>query len=54
MKASGEQKLVPQVEEDILELRWVKEIDLKEYLSNTYDNIIEIIEKYYDGNNHLN
>jgi 8-oxo-dGTP pyrophosphatase MutT (NUDIX family) len=54
MKVSGEQTLVPQLEEDILELRWVKEIELKEYLLNTYDNIIEIIEKYYDGNNHLN
>jgi len=54
MKVKGEQNLVPQLEEDILELRWVKETDLKEYLANTYDNIVEIIEKYYDGKNHLN
>src|SRR5688572_30340578 len=42
MKVKGNQELVPQIEEDILELRWVKETELKEYLSNTYDNIIEI------------
>lgn len=54
MKVQGEQQLVPQIEEDILELRWVKEIDLKEYLSNSYSNIIDIVEKYYDGNNQVN
>jgi 8-oxo-dGTP pyrophosphatase MutT (NUDIX family) len=54
MKVNGNQELVPQVEEDILELRWVKEIELKPYLSNTYDNIIEIIERYYDGHNQIN
>jgi 8-oxo-dGTP pyrophosphatase MutT (NUDIX family) len=54
MKVTGKQELVPQIEEDILELRWVGENDLRDYFSNTYDNIIEIIEKYYDGDNHIN
>lgn len=54
MKVSGKQDLVPQIEEDILELKWVKERELRGYLLNTYDNIIEIIEKYYDGNNQVN
>lgn len=48
MKVSGNQKLVPQTEEDILELRWVKHDELKKYFLNTYPNIIEIINKYYN------
>ena len=54
MKVYGDQQLVPQVEEDILELKWVKENELSPYLQNTYDNIIEIIEKYYDKHNQIN
>jgi 8-oxo-dGTP pyrophosphatase MutT (NUDIX family) len=48
MKVSGEPKLIPQIEEDILELRWVAENELEDYLSGTFDNIVEIIRKYYD------
>lgn len=51
MKVAGDQKLVPQVEEDILELRWVDKNDLDEYLQNTFDNIREIVRKYYSMNN---
>lgn len=47
MKVSGEQQLVPQVEEDILELRWVSKNETEDYLSNTYKNIVEIVGKYY-------
>jgi 8-oxo-dGTP pyrophosphatase MutT (NUDIX family) len=47
MKVWGNQKLVPQTDEDILELRWVKENELKQYLSNTFPNILEITEKYF-------
>src|SRR4051812_21020427 len=32
MKVNGDQKLVPQLTEDILELRWVAENELEEYL----------------------
>jgi 8-oxo-dGTP pyrophosphatase MutT (NUDIX family) len=48
MKVQGEQQLVPQIDEDILELRWVAENELNEYLSNTFPNITEIVEKYFD------
>lgn len=48
MKVSGEQKLVPQIEEDIMELRWVDKIEVKDYLSKTFKNIIEILDKYYN------
>ncbi len=54
MKVSGSQKLTPQTEEDILELRWVAENELEYYLSNTFPNIIEIIEKYFDNHNQVN
>ena len=54
MKASGSQELIPQVEEDILELKWVAENELESYLSNTYPNIITIIESYFDNHNQVN
>ncbi len=54
MKANGEQQLVPQLQEDILELRWIHENELQEYLSDTYPNIIEIVEKYFDSDNQIN
>ncbi len=48
MKVSGDQKLTPQLEEDILELRWVSKDELQDYLTYTFDNIVDIIGKYYD------
>lgn len=54
MKVSGEQNLVPQVEEDIEKLDWVAEHELGTYLENSYANIVEIVEKYYDGHNQVN
>lgn len=43
MHVNGEQKLQPQAEEDILELKWVAPIDMPQYLADTYENIKEII-----------
>lgn len=54
MKVKGPQQLVPQATEDISELVWVKEVDLAPYLSNTYSNIIAIVERYYDKGNQVN
>ncbi len=54
MKVSGSQKLVPQEEEDISELKWVAENELEPYLSNSFPNIIEIVEKYFDNHNQVN
>lgn len=54
MKVSGMQKLTPQTEEGISELRWVAENELEYYLSNTFSNIIEIVEKYFDNHNQVN
>ncbi len=54
MKVAGEQELLPQLAEGITELTWVAENDLQNYLSNSYSNIIEIIEKYFDRHNQVN
>lgn len=54
MRVTGEQTLVPQLEEGIHDLKWVKEPDLAPFLQNTYDNIIEIVEKYFDNHNQIN
>ncbi len=54
MKVSGVQNLSAQIEEQISEVKWVKESELSHYLSNTYDNIVAIIEKYFDRMNQVN
>ncbi|MDB5193328.1 MAG: bis(5-nucleosyl)-tetraphosphatase, asymmetrical [Segetibacter sp.] len=54
MKVTGQQNLVPQLEEDIHELKWVSEHEIQPYMSNTFNNITEIIEKYYDNHNAVN
>jgi 8-oxo-dGTP pyrophosphatase MutT (NUDIX family) len=45
MHAPGKQKLLPQHEEDIEIIEWVDGKNLKEKLTNTYANVVEIIEK---------
>jgi 8-oxo-dGTP pyrophosphatase MutT (NUDIX family) len=54
MKIEGEQNLVPQLEEDILELKWVSEHELSPYLADTFPNITQIVEKYFDDHNQVN
>ena len=43
MQCNTEQKLVPQTEEDITDIKWVKRSDLKNYTSNTYQTILEVL-----------
>ncbi|HJV18463.1 MAG TPA: NUDIX domain-containing protein [Sediminibacterium sp.] len=47
MKVQGPQELIPQTEEDIMMIKWVKRESLPEYLNNTYPNIIEVIRIFY-------
>lgn len=42
MSYTGDQSLVPQTEEDITDVKWVKKGDLTEYLEGTYPTIIEV------------
>ncbi len=43
MISNSKKNLVPQTEEDIQELRWVKSENLQEVLSNTYPSVREVL-----------
>ncbi len=43
-----EQDLKPQTEEDITETKWVKTKDIKEPMSNSYENIKAILRCFFD------
>jgi len=45
MKASGNEKLIPQTEEDITEILWVKKEDLETYYSNSFPTIVEVLQE---------
>ena len=49
MEVGGNQNLVPQLEEGISELCWVGENELHPYLSNTFNNIVDIVTKYFSA-----
>jgi 8-oxo-dGTP pyrophosphatase MutT (NUDIX family) len=49
MEATENQLLVPQAEEDILELKWVAADRLDELLGNTYPSIKIILRQYFGG-----
>ena len=46
MEAGGEQELIPQTEEDILEIRWVLPKDLQKYRSETFPSVIDVLDGY--------
>ncbi|WP_394697595.1 NUDIX hydrolase [uncultured Sunxiuqinia sp.] len=46
MAYSGQEKLVPQVEEQIEEARWVSCHDLQEFYQNTYGNLQDLLKPY--------
>ncbi len=45
MKAKGLQTVIPQIEEDITEIKWVIGKELLVCLEDSYPNIIDVIEK---------
>ena len=45
MKANSAEILIPQTEEDILEIKWVSDEDLAECLKNTYSTIKDVLER---------
>jgi len=45
MKATGDEKLIPQTEEQISDIIWAKKEDLKQYLSNTYPTIEMVLKE---------
>jgi 8-oxo-dGTP pyrophosphatase MutT (NUDIX family) len=48
MTCSSKQELVPQTEEHITGIKWVKTIDIKEPMKNTYPSIKDILSKFFD------
>lgn len=44
MLSKSKEILVPQAEEDIKDIRWVKKQDLKNYLDNTYPTIVDVLK----------
>ncbi len=46
--SSTKQKLEPQTAEDITKTEWIKTQDIKLPMSNTFENIKEIIRKFFD------
>lgn len=43
-----DQQLIPQTDEDITETRWIKTKDIKEPMSNSYENIKAILRCFFD------
>jgi 8-oxo-dGTP pyrophosphatase MutT (NUDIX family) len=48
MTCSSKQKLVPQTEEDIAEIKWVKTKNIQEPLINTYPSIKDILNSFFN------
>ncbi len=48
MTCTSNQELIPQTEEHITEIKWVKTIDIKEPMKNTYPSIKNILSKFFD------
>ena len=44
MNATENEKLTPQTEEDITEIIWATKADLNKYISNSYPNVIALLE----------
>lgn len=44
MQANDKQTLIPQSEEEIEEIKWIPQNEIKEYLKNSYQNINDIIK----------
>ncbi len=53
MKATSNQSLTPQTEEDITEIKWVDIKQIQQYLQNTYLNIELIIKQYFSKQSEL-
>ena len=45
MQHTGNEMPKPQLEEDIQEVKWVKPEEIEQYLTNTYDSLIEILQR---------
>ncbi len=44
MKVSGEQKLIPQLEEEIHEIKWVSPKELQPYMKNSFPSVVDVLK----------
>ena len=44
METKSDQVLVPQAEEDIHEIKWVKNGELKQYFKNTFPSVVDVLQ----------
>jgi 8-oxo-dGTP pyrophosphatase MutT (NUDIX family) len=51
MKASSDQRLIPQAEEQIQEIKWVKPEDLEKYFDNAFPSVVEVLKLAFDYSN---
>ncbi|MEX6689389.1 NUDIX domain-containing protein [Danxiaibacter flavus] len=49
MKTVTDQNLTPQTEEDIEQIVWADRKQIADHLTNSYKNIVEIIDKYLNS-----
>lgn len=49
MKATGSDKLVPQAEEGITDIRWVKKTVIAEYLDKAYPSVTDVLRLHITG-----
>ncbi len=49
LTCSSKQVLAPQTEEDITEIKWIKTLDIKEPMKNTFASIKDILSKFFDA-----
>lgn len=47
MRFHGEGRLIPQLEEDITDIKWVDKEEASKLILNAYPSIREMVEKYY-------
>lgn len=47
MSYAGNEELIPQLEEGITEVKWIKVSELTPVYNNTYQNIIDVLENYF-------
>jgi ADP-ribose pyrophosphatase YjhB (NUDIX family) len=51
MKVNGEQTLIPQTEEDIIEIRWVKGNDLYKYRKDSFPSVADVLDSFQKNSN---
>jgi 8-oxo-dGTP pyrophosphatase MutT (NUDIX family) len=51
MNASGNEKLVPQTEEQIQEIKWVRPDDLEDYFDKSFPSVVDVLKSAFHYSN---